>query len=252
MLLWLVIDISIKISVSVCIPVSTKSTKSFFTSLSECISWLWPSHYDVIPSLTCCFFFSFLFQLVFSLVPLPLSGAALSSALLLIFLPSLIHSALSPLCTLPAVLTTCQSSRSSRSRSSRSSSSLAPGSCCPPVTLATVWLSSSHSRSLPLDPEHSWAELSRAQLSPAEEVQRDTQTLKTVSSLHAPPPLAPSDLTWWPGASWTLWLEELDFASFSLENSSTAPLEGLRKQSFPLLVFIYLLNLLIIYLQIAL
>lgn len=157
-LLWLVIDISIKISV--CITVSTKSTKSFFTSLLECISWLWPSHYDVIPSLTCCFFFSFLFQLVFSLVPLPLSGAALSSALLLIFLLSLIHSALSPLCTLPAVLTTCQSSSSS-------SSSLAPGSCCPPVTLATVWLSISRirSRSLPLDPEHSWAELSWAQLS---------------------------------------------------------------------------------------
>lgn len=239
------IDISIKISV--CITVSTKPTKSFFTWLSECISWLWPSHYDVIPSLTCCFFFSFLFQLVFSPVPLPLSGAALSSALLLIYLLSLIHSALSPLCTLPAVLTTCQSSRSSRSNSSP-----APGSCCPPVTLATVWLSSSRSRSLPLDPEHSWAELSWAQLSPAEEVQQDTQTVKTVCSLHAPPPLAPSDLTWWPGASWTLWLEELDFLSFSLENSSTAPLEGLRKQYFPLLVFIYLLNLLIIYLQIAL
>lgn len=67
-----------------------------------------------------------------------------------------------------------------------------------------------------------------------------------------PPLLAPSDLTRWAGASWTLWLEEQDFLSFSLENSSTPPLEGLRKQSFPLLVFIYLLNLLIIYLHIAL
>lgn len=40
--------------------------------------------------------------------------------------------------------------------------------------------------------------------------------------------------------------------TFSLSFSSTPPLEGLRKQSVPLLVFIYLLNLLIISLPIAL